>query len=379
MKRCLTVGIVAGELSGDNLGEGLIKEIKIQYSNSKFVGIGGPKMKNQGLQSLYNIEELSTMGLFEIFLRLPRLLKIKTALVQYFTKNQPDIFIGIDSPDFNLRLESSLKQIGIKTIHYVSPSVWAWRPKRILKIASATDLVLVLFPFEKEFYDKYQISCKFIGHALADIIPMHSKQRKAQKKLQLDHNKQWLAVMPGSRLQEVRLISKPFIETCIMVRKKHPNIGFLVAAANEKLEQEFKMIWNFLAPDLEFIIVRDEVHNVIIASDSVLLASGTVSLECMLFKRPMVVGYKVNLLTAWLLKRLVRIKFCSLPNILAGEELVKEFVLNECTSEFLFPAVDNMLRTDHTTLIERFNQLHQSIRKNADKEAAKAVLKLISK
>lgn len=379
MEKPLRIGIVVGELSGDTLGEGFIKAIKQQYPNAEFVGIGGPKMMAQGCESLFEMEELAVMGLVEVLGRLPRLLKVKAQLVKYFKDNPPDVFVGIDAPDFNLRLELDLKKAGIKTVHYVSPSVWAWRPKRIFKIDAATDLVLAFLPFEKAFYDKYQVACEFVGHTLADAIPLQPDKMAARELLRLEAAKQWLAVLPGSRGGEVGLIAKPFIETCRQIKQKYPDIGFVVAAVNSKRRQQFEEIWQATAPELDFVIVEDTARNVITAADAVLLASGTVALECMLLKRPMVVGYKVNRLTGWLVQKLAITEYVSLPNILAGEELVKEFILEQCEAEFLYPAVDKMLSGDNSTLIERFTEMHQWIRKDADKQAAKAVLTLIGK
>ncbi|MCG9581698.1 lipid-A-disaccharide synthase [Vibrio tubiashii] len=379
MEKPLRIGIIAGELSGDTLGEGFIKAIKAQYPDAEFVGIGGPKMIAQGCESLFDMEELAVMGLVEVLGRLPRLLKVKAQLVKYFSDNPPDVFVGIDAPDFNLRLELGLKKKGIKTVHYVSPSVWAWRPKRIFKIDAATDLVLAFLPFEKAFYDKYQVACEFVGHTLADAIPLVPDQLQARALLGIEQNKQWLAVLPGSRGGEVGLIAEPFIQTCREIKQKHPDIGFVVAAVNDKRRQQFEEIWQAVAPELDFVIVQDTARNVITASDAVLLASGTVALECMLLKRPMVVGYKVNRLTGWLVQKLAITKYVSLPNILAGEELVKEFILDECEPEYLVPAVDKMLTSDNQELIDRFTDMHKLIRKDADVQAANAVLKLIGR
>ena len=376
-ERPLRVGIVVGELSGDTLGEGFMKAIQEQYPNAEFVGIGGPKMKALGCESLFEMEELAVMGLVEVLGRLPRLLKVKAELVKYFTSNPPDVFIGIDAPDFNLRLELDLKNAGIKTVHYVSPSVWAWRPKRIFKIDKATDLVLAFLPFEKAFYDKYNVACEFVGHTLADAIPLEPNQAQARELLGLEQDKKWLAVLPGSRGGEMKLIAQPFIETCQRIHKKYPDIGFVVAAVNETRKQQFTEIWKAAAPELDFVIVQDTARNVITAADSVLLASGTVALECMLLKRPMVVGYKVNKLTGYIVKKLAITEFVSLPNILAGEEIVKEHILEECHPDFLFPSVDAMLSRDNSALIERFTEMHHWIRKDADKQAASQVLKLI--
>ncbi|MFB9217535.1 lipid-A-disaccharide synthase [Vibrio sinaloensis] len=379
MDRPLRVGIVAGELSGDTLGEGFIKAIKQQYPDAEFVGIGGPKMIAQGCESLFDMEELAVMGLVEVLGRLPRLLKVKAQLVEHFTSNPPDVFVGIDAPDFNLRLELDLKQAGIKTVHYVSPSVWAWRQKRIFKIEAATNLVLAFLPFEKAFYDKFNVPCEFIGHTLADAIPLVNDKAPARELLGLEQDRKWLAVLPGSRGSELKMLSQPFIETCKKLHQRYPELGFVVAVVNPKRREQFEQAWQELAPELEFKLVDDTARNVITASDAVLLASGTVALECMLLKRPMVVGYRVNAITAFLARKLLKTPYVSLPNILAERELVKEFLQEECTAENLFTEVTQLLEGDTQAMIDKFTEMHHWIRKGADQQAATAVLNLIAK
>lgn len=378
-KKPLRVGIVAGELSGDTLGEGFIKAVKQQYPDAEFVGIGGPKMIAQGCESLFDMEELAVMGLVEVLGRLPRLLKVKAELVRYFTENPPDVFVGIDAPDFNLRLELDLKKAGIKTVHYVSPSVWAWRQKRIFKIEAATNLVLAFLPFEKAFYDKYQVPCEFIGHTLADAIPLESPKAPARELLGLEQEKKWLAVLPGSRGSELKMLAAPFIETCRRLHHKHPDLGFVVALVNQKRREQFEQVWQELAPELDFKLVNDTARNVITASDAVMLASGTVALECMLIKRPMVVGYRVNAVTAFIARQMLKTKYVSLPNILADQELVKELLQEDCMPENLEIEVEKLLGEQGQCMIEKFTEMHHWIRKDADKQAAKAVLNLIGK
>ncbi|EJT0553791.1 lipid-A-disaccharide synthase [Vibrio vulnificus] len=375
----LRIGIVAGELSGDTLGEGFIKAIKAVHPDAEFVGIGGPKMIALGCQSLFDMEELAVMGLVEVLGRLPRLLKVKAELVRYFTENPPDVFVGIDAPDFNLRLELDLKNSGIKTVHYVSPSVWAWRQKRIFKIAKATHLVLAFLPFEKAFYDKFNVPCEFIGHTLADAIPLESDKAPARELLGLEQDKQWLAVLPGSRGSELKMLSQPFIETCKKLQQAFPELGFVVALVNQKRREQFEQAWKEYAPELDFKLVDDTARNVITASDAVMLASGTVALECMLLKRPMVVGYRVNAVTAFLAKRLLKTQYVSLPNILADTELVKEYLQDDCTPDNLFGEVSRLLEGDNHQMLDKFTEMHHWIRKDADQQAANAVLKLIEK
>ncbi|ENM3964247.1 lipid-A-disaccharide synthase [Vibrio cholerae] len=379
MNRPLRIGIVVGELSGDTLGEGFIKAIRARYPDAEFVGIGGPKMNALGCQSLFDMEELAVMGLVEVLGRLPRLLKVKAELVKYFTANPPDVFVGIDAPDFNLRLELSLKQAGIKTVHYVSPSVWAWRQNRIHGIAAATHLVLAFLPFEKAFYDKFNVPCEFIGHTLADSIPLASDKLAARQLLGLDEQRRWLAVLPGSRGSEMKMLAEPFIATCQKLQARYPDLGFVVALVNAKRRAQFEQAWQKVAPELNFVLVDDTARNVITAADAVMLASGTVALECMLLKRPMVVGYRVNAFTAFLAKRLLKTPYVSLPNILAGEELVKELLQEHCTVDNLYHEVSRLLESDNQALMDKFTEMHQWIRKDADQQAAQAVLHLIQK
>ncbi|UJZ94421.1 lipid-A-disaccharide synthase [Photobacterium damselae subsp. damselae] len=379
MTKPLRIGIVAGEISGDILGAGFIEAIKAQYPDAEFVGVAGPRMQAAGCQALFDMEELAVMGIVEVLGRLPRLFKIKAELVRYFTDNPPDVFVGIDAPDFNLRLERDLKDHGIKTVHYVSPSVWAWRQKRIFKIEKATNLVLAFLPFEKAFYDKFNVPSEFIGHTMADAIPLETDKLAARQLLNLDPNQRYLAVLPGSRGGEMELIAPPFIETCRLLKQQHPDLGFVVALVNQKRREQFEQAWQSIAPELDFVLVDDTARNVMIASDAVLLASGTVALECMLVKRPMVVGYKVKPLTAWLAKRMLKTKYVSLPNILADKELVPELLQEECEPAKLAEQVNRFLAQDNSDLIAEFNQMHQWIRCDADKQAAQAVLKLIDK
>ncbi|WP_318454740.1 lipid-A-disaccharide synthase [Photobacterium leiognathi] len=379
MTKPLRIGIVAGEISGDILGAGFIKAVKAQYPDAEFVGVAGPRMQAEGCEALFDMEELAVMGIVEVLGRLPRLFKVKAELVKYFSDNPPDVFVGIDAPDFNLRLEKDLKDRGIKTVHYVSPSVWAWRQKRIFKIEAATNLVLAFLPFEKAFYDKFNVPCEFVGHTMADAIPLQTDQAAAQALLGLDPDKRWLAVLPGSRGSEMDMLAPPFIETCKQLKAKNPDLGFVVALVNQKRRTQFEQAWQQTVPELDFVLVDDTARNVMIASDAVLLASGTVALECMLVKRPMVVGYKVKPLTAWLAKKMLKTKYVSLPNILADEELVTELLQEDCTPEKLYHEVDKILYGDTSALMAKFEQMHKTIRCNADEQAANAVLALIDR
>ncbi|GEA49363.1 lipid-A-disaccharide synthase [Vibrio inusitatus NBRC 102082] len=380
MSRPLRIGVVVGELSGDTLGEGLIKGIQQRYPDAEFVGIAGPKMQALGCRSLFDMEELSVMGLVEVLGRLRRILHIKKEVAKFFKEWQPDVFIGIDAPDFNLRLELELKNAGLKTVHYVSPSVWAWRPKRIFKIDAATDLVLAFLPFEKAFYDKYNVACEFVGHTLADAIPLHSSKSEARERFGLQQDKRWIAVLPGSRRGEIKLMAEDFISGCKLLQEKYPDIGFIVSAVNPARRAQFEEIWQQIAPELDFqIIEENSARNIMAAADYILLACGTAVLEGMLVNRPMVTAYKVNKLSGFIAKRMMLNKYYSLPNLLADEELLKELIMEECNAQNIFEAMQNIIDGDTSYMTDKFTEMHSWIKRDADTQAATAVLNLIGK
>lgn len=374
----LTVGIVVGETSGDILGAGLMQALKARHPNIRFVGVAGPLMQAQGCEAWFEMEELAVMGIVEVLGRLPRILHIRRTLTQRFTELKPDIFIGIDAPDFNLTLEGRLKRAGIKTVHYVSPSVWAWKQKRVFKIKKFTDLILVFLPFEKAFYDKFDVNCRFVGHKMADDIPLHPDKLAARTQLNLDPNAPCLAVLPGSRHAEVELLSADFIETAKRLHAKIANLHIVVPLANAKRRQQFETILAQTAPDLPITLIDGQAREAMIASDAALLASGTVALESMLAKCPMVVGYRLKPFTYWLAKRLIKIPYVSLPNILAGRELVKELLQDDCQPDRLEAALLPLLTSSNDDLKQTFLTLHESIRCNADEQAAQAILELVN-
>ncbi|WP_404339274.1 lipid-A-disaccharide synthase [Pseudoalteromonas mariniglutinosa] len=378
-KKQLRIGIVAGELSGDILGEGLIKALKKRFPDAKFEGIAGPKMQAQGCNTLFDMDELSVMGLVEVFARLPRLLKIRKQLVQHFIANPPDVFIGIDAPDFNLRVEKPLKDAGIKTIQYVSPSVWAWREKRIHKISAATNLVLALLPFEKAFYDKHNVPCTFVGHTLADDIALEHDDSKARQALGLSPDDKVLALLPGSRGSEVGLLSETYINTAAKLQAENPALKIVVPLVNDKRKQQFCEILNATAPNLQLQLLAGQSDLAMQAADVILLASGTATLEGMLYKKPMVVGYKIKAMSYWIFKTLFtfNIKYFSLPNLLANEQLVPEFMQQDCNVDNLSSALTGMLNSDNAQLKARFLAIHQQIRLNASHQAANAVAELL--
>lgn len=373
-----TFAIVVGEHSGDTLGAGLVKELQQRYPQANFVGIGGPKMEKLGFESLFSMEELSVMGIVEVLGRLKRLLFVRKSLVQYFNDNPPDVFIGIDAPDFNLGLELRLKKHAIKTIHYVSPSVWAWREKRIFGIDKATDMVLSLLPFEKDFYDKHNVACTFVGHPLADDIPLHSDKLAAREKLNLDADTKYLAIMPGSRSSELTMLLPDFLETAKLLQEKHPDLRFVAPVINDIREQQFTEIHQQTAPELNITIVNNDTQTVMAAADCLLTASGTVTLEGALVKRPMVVAYKFNWITAIIGRLMVKLKWFSLPNLLADKTLIPELLQEQVTPENLFKEVEPRLYQDQQDLIAEFTQIHVNLQQNASVKAADAVEKLMS-
>lgn len=374
----LKIVLVAGETSGDILGAGLIKALKQQYPNSAFFGIAGPKMKAEGCEEWFPMETLSVMGIVEVLGRLPQILSIRRALKKRILDLNPDVFIGIDAPDFNLDLEGAIKKAGIKTVHYVSPSVWAWKQKRVFKIKKNVDLMLTFLPFEKAFYDAHQVPCQFIGHKMADDIALEPNKKEKRHQLGFKEDDLILALLPGSRFAEVQLLSEPFLQAAKRVQTVFPELQIAVPLANQKRYDEFNAILQSLHLSLNIHLFLGQAREVMIASDAALLASGTVALECMLAKCPMVVGYKLKPLTYWIAKKLVKTKYVSLPNLLADDAIVKELLQEECTPAQLANELIGLLQTDQTQQKERFLALHRSIRHQADEQAAKAVLQLLN-
>ena len=377
------IALVAGEVSGDILGAGLINALKLHYPNARFIGVAGEQMKKAGCETLFDMEELSVMGLAEVLKHLPRLLKRRKQVIETMLKMKPDVFIGIDAPDFNLTVEEKLKANGIKTIHYVSPSVWAWRQNRVHKIKRATDLVLAFLPFEKAFYDKFDTPCRFIGHTMADAIALKPNRTEACEKLGLDESKRYVAILMGSRGSEIQFLAEPFLKTAQLLKEKHPDLEFLVPMVNEKRQAQLEAIKANIAPELELHILQGQARQAMIAAECTLLASGTAALEAMLCKSPMVVGYKMKLLTYWLAKKLVKTEYISLPNLLANAPLIPEMIQEECNPDNLAWSLNHYLSNDVESLKQknelkhRFTDLHKLIQCDADAQAAQAVVDVL--
>lgn len=375
----MRIGIVAGEASGDILGAGLISAIKQKYPDAVFEGIAGPGMIEQGAQSLFPMDRLSVMGLTEVFGRYLELLGVRKQLAEHFIANPPDVFIAIDAPDFNLGLELKLRRAGIKTVHYVSPSVWAWRQYRIKKIARAVDLMLTLFPFEAEFYRQHNVPVTFVGHPLADMIELEPDQAAYRAQLQLPVDKKIVAILPGSRSTELRYLADDFLQTASWLLEREPDLHFVAPMANAHRREQFEAAMGRLNQYLPLTILDGQSRAAMAAADVVLLASGTAALEAMLLKKPMVVAYRVAPITYWVYKPLVRVSNFCLPNLLAGERLVSEFIQHDLTPQALGAALlDFLQQPQHTQqLAQRFLSIHETLKCNANEQAAKAILSLV--
>lgn len=385
IERVPTIAIVAGEISGDILGAGLITALKRYYPNARFIGVAGSRMQQAGCETLFDMEELSVMGLAEVVKHLPRLLKRRKQVIDTMLALKPDIFIGIDAPDFNLTVEEKLKAAGIKTVHYVSPSVWAWRQKRVFKIKRAVDMVLAFLPFEKAFYDRFDVPCRFVGHTMADAIALNPDRDQACEQLGIDPQGRYMAILVGSRGSEVGFLTEPFLKAAQQLKARFPDLEFLVPLVNEKRRVQFEQIKATVAPELTLHLLNGNARQAMIAADATLLASGTAALEAMLCKSPMVVGYKMKPLTYWLAQRLVKTDYISLPNLLANAPLVPELIQDECSPENLahhlagYFSESEEERQKTAALKQQFVELHRQIQCNADEQAAAAVVELLNR
>ncbi len=375
---------MAAELSGDLLGAGLIRALQQHFPHAQFEGIGGPRMIAAGCRSLFPMERLSVMGLVEVLRHLPELLGIRRRLARYFQDHPPDLFIGVDAPDFNLGLERKLKRCGIPTVQYVCPSVWAWRTWRVKKIQRSADLVLCLLPFEKPFLEQHHIRAADIGHPLADEIPLEVDAEAARTRIGLTGDGRVVALLPGSRMSEVRSLTTDFLHAALRCLERDASLRFVVPLASQRIRNWFEEQLRQIAPALPVTLLDGDSRDAMAAADVVLAASGTATLEALLLKRPTVVAYRVHTLTYEIgqrLLRLLKIKYVSLANLVAGEELAPEFIQYAVTPGALADAVLRFLESPErvAAIQARYRELHRQMRRDASQAAAEAVLALIHK
>ncbi len=376
----LRIAVVAAEASGDTLGAGLIEAVRARVPDVRFFGMAGPRMVAAGCEPWNRAEEVSVMGFFEVLPHLRRILRLRRRLIERIAASGADVFIGIDAPDFNLPAAAALKQAGIPTVQYVSPQVWASRQYRVRGIRAAVDLVLCLLPFETEFYAAHGVNAKFIGHPLADMIPLTADRPAARAALGLPADQPVLAVLPGSRRSEVSRLAAPFVATAAWLRERRPDLNVAVALASDSLGELFRASTG--GADLSFArLIPNRAREIMAAADVVLTASGTASLEALLFKRPMVVAYRMVPLSYWLVRRLgmSKLPHFSLPNLLAGKQIVPEFVQGQVRADVLGPAV--LAALDGSGLppdwYDVCTAIHRQLRCDASKAAAREVLELV--
>ena len=376
----MRIGIVVGEKSGDELGAGLIQELKKTYPQIKFEGILGPKLIKLGGEEWASSEELSMMGIFEPLKALPRLLLLRRDIIKRWVDSPPDVFIGVDAPEFNIDLEIQLKKIGIKTLHYVSPSIWAWRKNRIKKIKKAVDKILCILPFEEKIYREHNISVKYVGHPLAESIPHQLKKIDMRKKFNISANN-LIAVLPGSRKNEVLRLGSFFVKTAKLFTKNQDDIFFIAPMASGDLSIEFKKIIDKECMNEHFLVIEGNSHECMIASDVVLASSGTSVLEAALLSRPAVAAYKVSSLSYFFLNILVKTKYFTLPNILLDDQIIPEYIQNNLDEHKLYKAIFNILNNQEYSdyITPKYTRIREMLSRNANRLAAAEVLKLYGK
>lgn len=372
--------LVAGEASGDNLGAQLIDALRARLPQARFAGIAGPRMIEAGCEPWERAEELALMGLFEIVPHLPRLLRIRRRLRARVLEQRPDVYIGVDAKEFNLRLAPAIKARGIPTVQYVSPQIWAWRQGRVRTISRAVDLILCLLPFEKPFYDAHGVSAVFVGHPLADRIPMHLDASQAREALGLARQQTCIGLLPGSRRGEVARLAPPFAATVKWLLERRPQLQFIAAPANESARRILTAALAEAGVAERVRLADGQAQQVMAAADALLLASGTATLEAALVKRPMVVAYRLGWLTSFLLEtlKLFRAPFFAQPNLLAGRQIVPEYFNRQVRADVLGPALLTQLeRADREQLMQTFTDIHCTLRRDASASAAAAIVALI--
>lgn len=375
----MRIAIIAGEASGDLLGAGLIRAVVARYPRARFEGIGGPRMAAAGCDILYPMERLSVIGLLETLRRYRELRGVRRRLIQRFIGDPPDLFVGVDAPDFNLTVELALRQAGVSTAHYASPQVWAWRKYRLPKIRRAVDMMLTLFPFEERFFRDHGVNARFVGHPLADIIPDTTDQGAARAELGLAAHGDVVALLPGSRISEVSLLAEPMIRAAGWLAGRRRGVRFIVPLVNEQVREQFAAALAVSGRIPEIALLTGNARAAMAAADAVLLASGTASLEALLLKRPMVITYKLSRFSWWVASMVVNVPFAGLPNLLAGKALVPELLQDDATPEKLGGALLEYLEKPAKAelLKEEFRRIHGVLRNQADERAADAVLELM--
>ncbi len=373
----LRIAMVAGEASGDLLASHLIGALREKLPNAQFYGIGGPKMVGQGFDAWHPLEKLAVRGYAEVLKHFREISAIRRDLKRRLLAEPPDVFIGVDAPDFNLAIEKALKQRGIPSIHYVSPSIWAWRGKRIHKIGAAVSRVLALFPFEPALYEKHGIPVSYVGHPLADLLPVDDGRDGARLLLGLSAQQPIFSLLPGSRQSEVQFMAATFIETARLVQQSLPNALFLVPLATRETRLLFESaLYDCNARELPIRLLFGHAHEAMMASDAVLVASGTATLEAALLKRPMTIAYKMSPWSHRLMRRMGYLPYVGLPNVLAGKFVVPEFIQDDATPENLAQSLLNIYadKTTCTRIGEVFREIHLQLKQNTAEKAAAAVL-----
>ena len=380
----LRIGLVVGESSGDNLAAALITQLQTFYPNLEVEGIVGPKLMQLGAKPLFAMERLAVMGVVEPLVRLPELFKMRSWLVQYFLAEPIDLFIGVDAPDFNLGLEKQLKAAGIPTVHYVSPSVWAWRAGRIHTIKQAVDLMLTLFPFEESFYNKHSVPVKFVGHPAADQISLQIDSAAAKAKLGYAAEDTVVALLPGSRDGEVTRLAKVYLETARLCANIYPKLKFVMPLVKPEHQEYIELLQHsyaqkFPANNIILQTIVGESYAAMAASDVVLVTSGTATLEVMLHKKPMLIAYKTTWLTYEILKRIIKVPYIGLPNLLANAAIAPEYIQQQATPALLSQALLKLLGDEklRQQQIKVYQQLHTVLSKNASVEAAAAIAEML--
>ncbi|ENU4315896.1 lipid-A-disaccharide synthase [Acinetobacter baumannii] len=388
--RKLKIGIVVGEVSGDTLGVKLMRSFREQGIDAEFEGIGGPQMIAEGFNSYYPMETLSVMGIVEVLKDLKKLFAVRDGLINQWTQHPVDIFIGIDAPDFNLRLSKSIKEknLPIKTVQYVSPSVWAWRQGRVHGIKQSIDLVLCLFPFEKVFYEQYEVPAAFVGHPLAKQLPLENPIQIAKQELGIDENQKHIALLPGSRKGEVERLLPMLLGAANILHTKYPDIQFLIPAINDARKQQIEQGVEQLAPQLKakiHILENTDSESkigrmVMNASDIIALASGTATLEAMLMHRPMVTFYKLHWLTYLIAKFLVKIPYYSLPNIIAGKKVIEELIQADATPENLAAEIEKLMNVETAQIqVMQHLTMHKQLISGNTEDPVQAILNVLEK